>query len=362
MRRKPHASSQFDGSMPMPAAAPCDPCADLSIPGTIPGAFDDCWYIPEKKVYVHIGAQALQRRRPGHQPLAVLDPNPLDRVTPPEPTPPVTLDLSALNPNFGWGPRGTVGILWDSCALEATGYYLPETTNQVWRARPGQLTSFFVNPPVGFEGNNGLWQNADKVRVSLGSTLASGEVNLRTFSKALSGADAIVGVRYFDMQERFGFFTDDEGIVFRDFLNRPDPTRQALYTSRVHNRILAGQAGFEYQSNVCRWVALGFYGKGAWGVNFSDVDISLVRGDGLVGFRGGRSDTIFSQLYDAAGFLELHLLERLRIRAGYNMVWLLDLPVASQQVDFNLQHTNGKKNNEGSVFYHGPQIEVQFLF
>jgi hypothetical protein len=36
--------------------------------------------------------------------------------------------------------------------------------------------------------------------------------------------------------------------------------------------------------------------------------------------------------------------------------------VASQQVDFNLRNTNGLKNNEGSIFYHGPQIEFQFLF
>src|SRR5262249_14174313 len=157
----PCAPSQYP-AMPAPAMSgptmptggpPCSPGGDLSIPGNIPGAFDECWYIPEQKVYVHIGAQALERRRPGHQPLAVLDPNPLDRLPPPHPPPPVPLALSALTPTFGWGPRGTVGMLFDSCALEAPGYYLTETTNQVSRSPPGQLTSFFFNPPVGFEGN-----------------------------------------------------------------------------------------------------------------------------------------------------------------------------------------------------------------
>lgn len=346
-----------------PQMAPPGPGMDLDIPAHIPGAFQCDWYDPECKVFFHVGAQALSRRRPGHWPIAVIDIfNNLDNGLPPTPGSLVTEDLSQVNPNYSWGPRLTVGLLRDSWAFELTGYYLAETHNTVVRSAPGQLTSFFVNPPLGFEGNLGLWSQADAINTTLRTTLANGEANLRTFSKALSGVEGIIGVRYFDMQETLSIFTDDEGLVLLNLGVPPDPLRQATYSARVHNRILAGQLGAEWQGNVNCWLALGGWGKGAWGVNFVEEDFSLVRGDGRVGFDVSRNHIIWSQMYEIAGFAEIHMLERLRLRMGYNALWLLHVPVANQQVDFNLANPLGRRKDNGSVFYHGPMIEMQFLF
>ncbi|HXG11278.1 MAG TPA: BBP7 family outer membrane beta-barrel protein [Gemmataceae bacterium] len=357
----PCAPSMVPGPI-SPYQAPPGPGPDLGIPANIPGAFDECWYSPVKHVYVHVGTQALARRRPGHFPIAVLNPNNLDVIEPPLLVPPVTEDASGINPVYAWGPRGTIGILWDQCAVELSGFILDETEASILRAVPGRLNTFFFNPPLGFEGNNNLWLNADRIRTTLETNLASAELNSRWFAKAHSGPEWIVGVRYFDMQEQMAIFTDDEGLVFRDIFGKPDPTRQATYTARVHNRILAGQLGVEWQISPCCWLALGWAAKGAWGVNWANVDFSLVRGDGLVGFDTGRRHTMFSHMYDVLGFLELHLLERLRVRAGYTALWLLHVPVAQQQIDFDLSAPLQHRKDNGSVFYHGPQIEMQFLF
>lgn len=344
-----------------PLAAPPGPGPDLSIPGNIPGAFDE-GYLEPKHCFFHIGAMALQRRHPGHFNIAILDPNNLDTGASPLLPQPVAVDLSQVGPDYGWGVRGTVGWMRDGCALELTGYYIWERTGSFTVSAPGQLSAPFVNPPLGFEGNNNLWAQADTMTPSISSTLANGEFNVRWWSKAIHGAEGIVGIRYFDLQERFSLFTDDDGLVIQDVFGNPDPLRQATYSTRAHSRILGPQFGLEWSITPCCWLAMGLWGKGMWGLNWADVDVRLTRGDGFEGIKTTRSHTMFSQLYDVAGYVELHLLDRLRVRAAYNALWLLHVPVASQQVDFNLIEINGFRKDNGSLFYHGPLIEVQFLF
>lgn len=345
-----------------PFAAPPGPPDELGIPASVPGAFRDDWYCPEKCVYFHAGAMALQRRRPGRFPIALIDPVNVDTGTANALGSSLTQDLSQVHPHFAWGPRATIGLLFDGCALEATGYYLPQTSSSTTTTNPGSLDTFFTNPPVGFEGNNGLWTQADRITTTLRTTLGNAEVNYRWWCPALTGCDLLFGIRYFDQQERLSIGTDDDGVALPGANGRPDPLRQATYSILAHNRIVGPQLGMEWQYNCLKCLSCGFYAKGAWGVNFVDVDISLTRGDGLVGFDGGRNNTIYSSLYDLGGFIELQVLERLRIRSGYNALWLIHVPVANQQLDFNLQRTTGARKDNGSVFYQGPLFELQFLF
>jgi hypothetical protein len=55
-------------------------------------------------------------------------------------------------------------------------------------------------------------------------------------------------------------------------------------------------------------------------------------------------------------------MERLRLRGGYQAFWLTNIATSQDQVDFNLANTGGRKNYTGSTFYHGPMVELQFLF
>ena len=61
-------------------------------------------------------------------------------------------------------------------ALELSGYYIPQDSSTHTFTNPRRLDSFFINPPVGFEGNNFLWLQADQMRTELRTTLANGDV------------------------------------------------------------------------------------------------------------------------------------------------------------------------------------------
>ena len=54
--------------------------------------------------------------------------------------------------------------------------------------------------------------------------------------------------------------------------------------------------------------------------------------------------------------------ERLRARAGYMAMWVADVPEAVDQVNFDLTAPFGRRDSTGTIFFHGPSIELQFLF
>ena len=60
--------------------------------------------------------------------------------------------------------------------------------------------------------------------------------------------------------------------------------------------------------------------------------------------------------------MDLHLLERLRLRAGYQALMLVGLSDPGYQINFDLLHPTSRSVGYRSEFYHGPTFELQFLF
>jgi Protein of unknown function (DUF1551). len=249
-----------------------------------------------------------------------------------------------------------------AASVEWTGFYIPQSESRNEVARPGRLNSFFFNPPLGFEGDNGLFLQADRARATEQTALGSAELNVRGFSTIFTGCEPIVGVRYVNLQERFSLFFDDDGLLVRDIFGNPDPRRAATYSSRVHSNIIAPQIGVEYQKGIVPGVAFGFYGKAAAGYDISDMEITLTRGDGLLGTHGGHTRHNFSQIYETGLYLDVYLLERLRVRGGYLALWIANVPEAVDQVSFDLSAPHGRQDSTGTIFFHGPSVELQFLF
>src|SRR5262249_35025003 len=214
------------------------------------------------------------------------------------------------------------------------------------------------------EGNNFLWLQADIIRTELRTELGSAEALYRWWPCAQQCYNWSIGVRYINLQERLRIFTDDDGLTVRDLAGNPDPTRQADYSVFTRNQILGGQVGFDWSHPLTCWMAASFSARGAWGVDFVDVDVKLRRGDKFRGFSGHRSETTFGHLYEAGLFLDWRLpkMECSKLRTGWNVLWLAHVSEAVDQVDFNLEHTTGRRKTEGNIFYHGPTIELQFLF
>src|SRR5262249_51177211 len=128
------------------------------------------------------------------------------------------------------------------------------------------------------------------------------------------------------------------------------------------NHIAALQLGFESRRDVTSQVGVTFMAKGAWGANFAEVEHTLVRGDGFQGPRTNRSRAAFAHAYELGLFADFAVTEQFRIKAGYQPLWLVDIPEASSQIPFNLQDIGRPFNTHGSAFFHGPMLEVQFLF
>jgi hypothetical protein len=350
-----------------PDKAPPGPPDGLSLPPSTPGAFQCETYATETNIFFNIGAQSLQRQRLGKGAIAVTD---VDNTTPtlktgvvPLPSSPVALSFNDIVPDLSWGPRMTIGVLAGSDVIEATGYFLPRTSRTIGSANPGRLDPFFFDAPTGFGGDNGLFLQDDIVQTTLQSTVGNAELNYRYTDLGLNGMELILGVRYFDVMERLTTFVDQNAISnpLNPAAGIANPLDQATYSAATHNRIIAPQFGFEGEWGLCKWLSAGVLAKGAWGMNFVTQDHSLVRGDGFLGFADSHSDSIFSQMYEVGAFAEIHVTERCNVRFGYNALWILhvDAVVDQYKVDLSNQQTI---NHNGSIYYGGPMIELQFLF
>jgi hypothetical protein len=314
---------------------------------------------------------------------------------------PVLQQLNNLVPRMNVGPRITLGYMWGGDqAIEFTSFYIFEDHKTIKAFDPNRVDVLFYNPPPGFgtyiPGNHGLWTDADSVRTTYGSTFWNNELNYRRCNTGINGVELILGVRYVQEQDDLAIFAGHDALQIL----------QATYSVNTTNNIVAPQLGGEYTLPICRWFTFGISGKGAWGANFIDGEVKLQRGDGLVGFDTMRAATNFSQIYDIGAFVDFHVMERLRLRLGYNAIWLLGIATAPDQIDYNLggnvpnvlnqflgtssnaptlaqnlaqrfiqsqaekalelnqvrHEAHGKVNNNGSILFNGPLIEFQFLF
>jgi hypothetical protein len=186
--------------------------------------------------------------------------------------------------------------------------------------------------------------------------MASGEANFRF--NTTKYFDWIVGVRYIDYQESLSMLIDDDSLS-TGVIN---PQTVATYSTGVHNRLLGFQFGCEAEWCLISRVAFGGFAKGIWGANFADIDINLTRLDGFQGPGAHISKTIFSQAYEVGLFADLLITEQWKLRVGYEGLFLCDVPLAVQQINFDLGNPRGHFNDNGSVFFHGPIVEVQFVF
>ena len=188
-------------------------------------------------------------------------------------------------------------------------------------------------------------------------------MNFRYNNEAHTHLTPIFGVRYVDLADRFSVLVADDALSFVNAFGGTDIRRTARYSAKTENRIFGPQFGLELAGNVLPGVALTLYGKVAPSVNYAQVRFDLTRGDRLEGLNGSGRDRInFSQVYEFGLNLDVYFLERFRMRFGYQAMWLANILESTDQVDFNLANPQGRIDNSGNIFFHGPRAELQFLF
>ena len=323
----------------------------------LPNGFSEYETAPYRGlIYAGLGFQALRREGFGDGNIALTDPTGIDNLIPGLPPGVPAVTFSGLYPQFNWGPRATLGVAFERSAFEATGFYLFRNSTTFQSIAPGRLNVLFGGspPPIGFGGN--LWNQADKVEYGLGTTMGSFEVNYR--HRNTPWFEWLLGVRYMYLAERFNIFTDDDSISAPPVI----PARLTDYIVQTRNHIIAPQFGFAMENRPVPIFSVSFDAKGAVGVNFADVQQQLMRGDGFIGPSGTRNANIVTSIVELRLFGTFYFTDNVRFRAGYNTMWLINVPEAHAQVDFNPAIAGGNRDNGGSIFYHGPMLEFQVGF
>jgi hypothetical protein len=274
---------------------------------------------------------------------------------------PTLLDANELNPRLGSGFSAMVGKQWGEHAVELSGFYISQQSTFKEVAEKGSLNAPFSNPPVGFEGDNGMFLQGDVFRATLTDQLGSAELNYRKWNCGCPYVSTTCGIRFLDILERFNQYMGDDDLTVLNINGQPDRTRQATYYATAHNRILAPQLGIDFNYPLGMWLAFDLAAKGAWGVNFLETDIELQRGDGLIGRQGGHSQTVFSMLYEMGANMDVFITPHTRIRAGYNLLWVCDVGTAADQVNYDLSNSTSGNHN-GNIFFHGPSVQFQWAW
>ena len=274
---------------------------------------------------------------------------------------PSLLDANEINPRLGSGFNAMIGKQFGGYSVELGGFYVAQQRTFRQVEDPGSLNAPFANPPLGFEGDNGMFLQGDVFRATLTDQIGSAELNFRKWNCGCPYLSTTCGIRFLDILERFNQYMGDDDLTVLDINGHPDPTRQATYFASAHNRIIAPQLGIDFNYPLGTWLAVDLVAKGAWGVNFLETDIELQRGDGLIGRQGGQSSAVFSQLYEMGFNLDIFITPHTRIRAGYNLLWALEVGTAANQVDYDLSHSTSF-NHDGNIFFHGPSVQFQWAY
>ncbi|MFO0930596.1 MAG: hypothetical protein U0736_26785 [Gemmataceae bacterium] len=134
----------------------------------------------------------------------------------------------------------------------------------------------------------------------------------------------------------------------------------------TRNNLFTVQCGGEYSAPLPHeklgWLWITMMGKSAIGANVIERTQRLVRGDGFPGFEHRTNALRLAGIYDVAAYLDIHILERLRVRAGYTALWATGVSSAGSQVEFDLTRQGQRSTDRSSIFWHGPVLEMQFLF
>jgi hypothetical protein len=365
----PQGPALPQAALPSPGGGPGGD-SPTSLRSDLPNAWSEDIPTDPPAVYFGIGYLAMQRSRLEHAPTAFLDTisGGVDTGLPPQPGAPAVGDFHDIDPRFQSGVKVTLGYHCDTHAWEASGFYLFQSTSTRLYANPGSLNApfnvngSFSNFPVGFEGDNGMWLQADQIATRLQTALGSAELNYRWWLGTDSNFSYSLGVRYFDVYDKFSYYTGDDDLTVRDVNGNPNPLLQATYSATAHNHIAAPQLGIEWNKAACTWLAFSVVAKGAWGADFYDIDTHLRRGDGFEGFHGRHSETQFAHAYEVGAFFDFHIMDNMRLRAGYNLLWLINIAEGAEVFDFNLANQQGTNNTHGDMFFHGPSVELNILF
>ncbi len=222
-------------------------------------------------------------------------------------------------------------------------------------------------PPGGFDDTDRSFIHS----IDYSSELHSGEVNYRRrFASPFVEAQGswTVGVRYFDLDEKFGFHAVGSNNNTFTF----DQLRYFDHETRTRNQLTGFQVGGDYWLNVvCGW-QVGVEGKtGIYG-NHSEVE-SQIYSNSIPGAREHLQDGKTAYLSELIVSSVYRLSYSWSIKTSYNLLFVQNVALAPE--NFNTRDINNAVgtggftinrfpfiNNDADVLYQGWSIGGEYLW
>lgn len=331
------------------------------------GCCDWLWYDEngdKKRFYTKLGYIGLQRN--GGKSFPLISQEPLDRNLDGEGDP--TFGLTPFIGNFNSpssvlnnGFQAYIG-LQDDCRnvlFEIGGFYTENRPVQQTYISLGRLDSPYTNAPLGFQDNQGLWTNADLMRLTYKNSIYSGEANFRFFGTCWKTLDVnyLIGFRYLKIQDSMQHYTIDDDLQ----LMVNDPTTRATLTWGGSNDMVGMQLGWSITQRLNPTWAISWDQKIAFLCNNANTTQTLVRDDGFVGYEVGKSSKRLSNAFETGLFLDMSA-GNMRLRAGYTVNIYTGLATAEGQFNYDLELAPTLRNTTGTAVYYGPSATLEFVF
>ena len=255
---------------------------------------------------------------------------------------PATSVFNTRNVDFdtGIGPSFRIGHMNDECTgLEVQYFSALDFSGEADVISPGNLAGAgqFLQLPG--------WDNVDEMHADYTSELHNVEINHQSTWGRLS---LLAGFRYLRL-------TDDLGIRAITFGTGSDD-----YRVHSENNLFGAQLGGRYRAcyNTFFWE---FTGKaGVFGNDANQSQFLTAGGSSVVlrNFTGAGGTTSFvGDMNISAGF---QLTDIWSFRCGYNLLWIDQVALAADNLDFNLVPTAGTGiDKRGDVFLHGINIGLE---
>ncbi len=295
----------------------------------------------EPNFFLFLGMMALRRNEFHRGDVATLEPafgfNPSQ------------FDYQSASMNFNFGFRGAVDVFLGDSVLELSGFYLFNTSSSASGTGAGPQSVFlpFTNAPADF--NAAAYQSADSVKIAYSLSMGNVELNYRV--PLGSGLDVLLGLRFLDLSEKLSLQGDASSLGLG----------QTTYAFNVTDRIFGPQVGFDFEKLLMPRVGLNFNAKAAVGPNFAYLNHSFTQNN-LQGPGSDNNVTMASSVFEVGAFVNFWFSSRLRLHAGYEVLWVVHVPDAQAQVNFNTALPNGSPNYNGSFLFQGPVFELQLAF
>lgn len=229
------------------------------------------------------------------------------------------------------------------------------------------ISDFGQSPPGGFDDTDGSFLHT----ISYNSELHSGEVNYRRRTVAPAYPiqwSWLAGIRYFDLDERFGFASEGPLNNAFNFNNK----RFANIDTNTRNQLTGFQVGGDLWFNVVPGIMLGVEGKSGIYGNHAEV-MNTVSANSVLAASEFLQDGKTAYLSEFTASAVYRLSYSWSVRTSYNLLYVDNVALAPENFnsrDFTSAFGGGNfgpnrfafLNTDGEALYQGWSIGGEYLY